>query len=242
MLDALQGFFSSLKASRSIQRNSNLAQITNHSEKLKHLEDIRQFVDTNNRDLDPLIKVLMAFLEIEKLESAELRNSRISRIALNHLLVKSGLLRYPVAFLAGFLQTRQPNYLRIRSEVGNGDNWCPFLKFLMHGITQQARETRLKLDSMLNYMTEFDKKIQAHCPNIHTPQLVQILMTHPVISPLRLSAKLDIHYTTATRYLKKLEEEGLLTHRQSGKYQLYSNPQLINVLSMAYQQQEKDGF
>jgi hypothetical protein len=42
---------------------------------------------------------------------------------------------------------------------------------------------------------------------------------------------MGIHYTTATRYLRKLTEMKFVVNNKVGKYQLYVNKNLINLLN-----------
>ena len=206
------------------------------------IAEAQRFMETENRELDPLVKSLMILWQLEAIEAFEDRNSRISRIHFKGHLVRIGLLRFPVIFLSGFLQRNLANHQRLRREVSGRDGWCPYLKFMLHGLYQRASQTRLKIESLLEYQDQFDQKVSELCKALYTPELIKVLMTYPVISPLRLSARMNIHYTTATRYLKKLEEEGFMANRQSGKYQLYTNHQLVQLLSEYDSTPENGGF
>jgi len=61
--------------------------------------------------------------------------------------------------------------------------------------------------------------------------LVELIFATPIITPVRLAAVMGMHYTTATRHLKKLTEMNFLVNRRVGKYQLYINQTLINMLN-----------
>jgi hypothetical protein len=61
--------------------------------------------------------------------------------------------------------------------------------------------------------------------------LVKVLFSTPIITPVKLSSLLGMHYTTASRYLKELHQKGFLQNTKVGKYQLYINKRLIDVLN-----------
>ena len=53
------------------------------------------------------------------------------------------------------------------------------------------------------------------------------------MTPTQAARTLGVHYSTATKYLNQLTELGLLEASELGKYHLYSNRQLIALLSRA---------
>lgn len=61
--------------------------------------------------------------------------------------------------------------------------------------------------------------------------IAEQLFLNPILSPVNLGRSLDVHYTTASRYLKSLEEAGILEHVEYGKYQLYVQRELIEVIN-----------
>jgi len=52
----------------------------------------------------------------------------------------------------------------------------------------------------------------------------------PILSPVNLGRALDIHYTTASRYLKVLARAGILEHLELGRYRLFVHRELIEIL------------
>jgi Mn-dependent DtxR family transcriptional regulator len=54
---------------------------------------------------------------------------------------------------------------------------------------------------------------------------------NPILTPVNLGRSLEVHYTTVPRYLKSLQEAGILEHVEYGKYQLYVHRELIEVIS-----------
>ncbi|MFZ4617218.1 MAG: hypothetical protein ACOYM2_13605 [Rectinemataceae bacterium] len=61
--------------------------------------------------------------------------------------------------------------------------------------------------------------------------MAEQIFLNPILSPVNLGRSLEIHYTTASRYLKSLEKAGILEHLEYGKYQLYVHRELIEVIN-----------
>ena len=195
------------------------------------LEDLDSFLKNNQPQSDPLVKWIMAAYQLETIQPFTEHNGLIAQVYLNLQLAANGLLKYPMLNLSGYLRRNQANYRRVFHEVRSLGNWLAYFKFMLHGISSQARYSREKINLILKAKGDLNERIRTNCNGVYSLELVRLLVTYPVISPLRLSSRLDIHYTTATRYLRKLSEEGFLTNRQSGKYQLYANPELISLLT-----------
>ncbi|MFM7193535.1 MAG: Fic family protein [Bacteroidota bacterium] len=194
------------------------------------LEILLDFIRQDDNQTDPLARCIIGYGMFELIQPYEDKNGVMARLFLTLTLIQAGLVLFPVISIGSYLRKNQSNVQRLLREVPLVKNWCPFVKYLMHGFSNQARETRERLQKMEEAFQAAQQGIREKCSQIHTPELVFTLHALPVISPLRLSGRLAIHYTTATRYLKKLESEGFLENRQAGKYQLYANKSMMRLL------------
>jgi len=223
-------------------RSKNVGQIKNGSpfsvnqfpaaEQIKPLiENLLSFIQLEDPDMDPLVRAIMASAQFEAIRPFDEGAVKLSRILMQLLLKQSGLLSEPLLLLSSHIRKNPEAYSKLYQQAVFQKNWCPYIKFMLHGISLQAKESREKLSGIDTLYHRSQEDIKKKCAQIYTRELVDAIFHLPIISPLRLSSKLDIHYTTATRYLKKLDSEGFLENRQSGKYQLYSNKPLIQLLN-----------
>ena len=194
------------------------------------IENLLQFIKQEDSSFDPLVRSIMATAQFEAIRPFEDSSGRTARAFFQLLLMQTGLVKDPVLLYSQHIRKNIEAYSRLFQEAVVNGNWCAYIKFMLHGIALQARETREKLSGIESLYFQTQETIKHKCPQVYKPELVDALFLLPVISPLRLSSKLNIHYTTATRYLKKLEQEGFLENRQSGKYQLYSFKSLVHLL------------
>lgn len=194
-------------------------------------DDLLQFIQKDDPGFDPLVRSIIAAGQFEALRPFEDTGNRTARIFFYLLLLKSGLLKEPLLLLSSHLRKNSEGYNRIFEEAIHSGNWCPYVKFMLHGISLQAKETREKLTTVEELHHQWQHDVKKKCAQIYSTELVDTLFQLPVISPLRLSSRLNIHYTTATRYLKKLEQNKFLENKSSGKYQLYTNKQVIQLIA-----------
>ena len=221
------------KATVSVKQNTPLplSQLPDPKKIKPLIENLLQFIKQEDTSFDPLVRGIMAAAQFEAIRPFEEGSGRTARALFHLMLVQAGLAKDPILRSSHHIRKNIDAYSRLFQDAVVNGNWCPYIKFMLHGLALQARETREKLAGIENLYYKTQESVKTKCTQIYTPELVDALFLLPVISPLRLSSKLNIHYTTATRYLKKLESDGFLENKQSGKYQLYLNKSLIQLLS-----------
>ncbi|MBI3500978.1 MAG: Fic family protein [Bacteroidetes bacterium] len=185
---------------------------------------------SNDDELDPLIKCAVLHYQFEAIHPFGDGNGRTGRILMVLYLVQEQLLQYPILFISGYITRNRSEYYRLLREVTVKGNWCDFIEYMLRGFYLQAKETKEQLFKVVELLKNHKEKIRKECPNIYSADMVEILFSYPIITPVRLGNLLNIHYTTATRYLKQLNEKKILEHKQVGKYQLYINKKLMSIL------------
>lgn len=188
------------------------------------------YIHNGDESIDPLIKCAISHYQFEAIHLFGDGNGRAGRILMVLYLVQAGLLNYPILFISGFINQNRSDYYRLLREVTTHENWCEFIEYLLRGFYLQARETKEQLFKVMDLFNEYREEIKTKCSGIYSSDLVEQLFSLPIVTPVRLGNMLNVHYTTATRYLKQLEKEGFLQNQQVGKYQLYINKPLVDLL------------
>jgi len=188
------------------------------------------FVNQEDDSIDPLIRCATAHYQFEAIHPFLDGNGRTGRILIVLQLVQNKILNLPVLYVSGFINKNRNKYYQLLRGVTREKDWNSFILFLLDAFYQQAKETKgllLKLRMLYEGMRE---EIKAKLPKIYSGDLVEQLFSFPIITPVKLGDRLNIHYTTATRHLKALTQEGFLRNRKFGKYQFYINEKLMKVL------------
>ncbi len=200
------------------------------TEIVKLIANWENFIHNEEDGIDPLIKCAIAHYQFEAIRPFGDGNGRTGRILIVLYLVQAGLLNYPILFISGYINKNRSDYYRLLREVTIQENWCEFIEYLLKGFYLQARETKEQLFKVMDLFNAYKTGIKEKCGSIYSADLVEQLFSMPIVTPVRLGSMLNIHYTTATRYLKQLEKEGFWRYQQVGKYQLYINKPLVVLL------------
>ncbi len=180
--------------------------------------------------LDPLIKCVIAHYQFEAIHPFLDGNGRTGRILMVLYLAEQGFLSIPLLYVSGYLNKNRAEYYRLLNEVSSNQNWKPLVNFLLNALYLQAEETKKTLTASIELYRKMREKIKTGFPKIYSGDLVEALFTYPIISPVSLGKSLNIHYTTASRYLTTLASARILGEAVVGKYHFFVNKKLLDLL------------
>lgn len=195
-----------------------------------HISGLEKFLNASGEDIDPLIKNAIAHYQFEALHPFGDGNGRTGRILMVLFLVQEKLLHYPVLFISGYINRNKKEYYSKLLEVTKSGAWEAYVEFVLRGFYEQAKETKEMLFEIERAFLDFKAKVKAELPGIYTTELIEKLFAYPIINPVKLAKELDVHYVTASTYLKALVKSGFLTDMRAGKYHLFINERLIDLL------------
>jgi len=181
--------------------------------------------------IDPLVKAALLHYQFEAIHPFPDGNGRTGRILLGRGLVQDGFLKLPILYLSAFINRNRSTYYELLSGISNREAWVEWIRFLLGGIVEQARGTTSTLQRVSALYQKQRERIRGLKGRIASLEIAEQIFLNPVLSPVNLGRGLDVHYTTASRYLKSLEEAGILEHMEYGKYQLYVHRELIEMIS-----------
>lgn len=188
------------------------------------------FVHAETDHIDPLITCALAHYQFEAIHPFGDGNGRTGRILMVLHLIQHELLSLPTLYLSGYINRNRSDYYRLLARVSSHQEWAPFIVFLLTAFYQQARETKTTLVASMTLLQKFKEVLRQRGRRLPL-ELVDVIFSQPIITPVQLGKVLNVHYSTATKYLTQLVEDGLLESNVIGKYHLYSNRQLIDILS-----------
>jgi Fic family protein len=190
-----------------------------------------RFQNDASEDIDPLVRAVLLHYQFEAIHPFPDGNGRTGRILLVLSLVQDGFLKLPILYLSAFINRNRSRYYELLSAVTERGAWMDWILFLLGGIVEQARGTTATLQKVSALYQKQRDRIRALKGRIASLEIAEQIFLNPILSPVNLGRSLEVHYTTASRYLKSLEEAGILEHVEYGKYQLYVHRELIEVIN-----------
>jgi Fic family protein len=189
------------------------------------------YVHNSDKAIDPLIRCAISHYQFEAIHPFNDGNGRVGRMLMVLYLVYKEVLHYPILFISGYITKNRSEYYKLLQGVNENKEWRPFIEYMLKAFCIQAQQTKEQLIKLMLMYYETKDKIKETCSEVYSSDLVELIFATPIITPVRLAGQMGIHYTTATRYLKKLTDMGFLDNKKVGKYQLYVNKKLLLMLN-----------
>ncbi len=180
--------------------------------------------------IDPLIKCTIAHYQFEAIHPFDDGNGRTGRILVVLYLIEQKLLLLPVLYISGYINKHRSEYYRRLREVSSAGKWNEFIVYMLEGLHLQAKETKQVLLKLITMLQEAKELIKTKHKKIYSADLVEALFAYPIITPVNLGKQLDVNYRTASRYLAELANGKILKESYVGKYHLFINKPLLDLL------------
>jgi Fic family protein len=101
---------------------------------------------------------------------------------------------------------------------------------MLKGVERTAKATIHQVTEMNTLFEQTKEKTRKEIPKIYSKELIELLFEHPYSKSEYLENRLSISRITAAKYLKALENIGILQSKKVWKETLYINTALFEQL------------
>lgn len=194
------------------------------------LDNWAEFVAEQN-DLDPLVRVAIQHYQFEAIHPFTDGNGRTGRILNVLYLVDQGLLDSPILYLSRYIVRNKADYYRLLHDVTVNQSWEPWILYMLSGIEETCLWTTDKIRAIRELMRHTGDFIQRKLPKIYSWELVQLLFMQPYCRIANLVDAGLAKRQTASVYLKRLVDLGILNEVKAGRDSLFVHPKYMELLS-----------
>lgn len=180
-------------------------------------------------DLDPLIRMAVAHYQFEAIHPFTDGNGRTGRVLNSLYLIEEGLLNLPILYLSRYIMANRNTYYRLLQGVTVHNAWENWVRYILKGTEETAHWTTAKITAIRALEEHTRAHVQTRLPKIYSRELAELIFTQPYC---RIANVVDAGIAkrqTASEYLKKLVEIGVLIEHQAGKEKLFIHPRLLDL-------------
>ena len=185
----------------------------------------------NKNTVDPLIKMAMLHYQFEAIHPFTDGNGRTGRILNVLYMCKEKLIDLPVIYISKYILEYKNDYYRFLKEVTENGNWENWTLYMLDAVNQTAAITLKKVNAIYESYLAAIEKVKTKAPDIYSRELIEVIYNQPYCKIAILEEKKLASRNTASKYLRKLEELGLLKSEIVGRETLYRNLPLYRILS-----------
>jgi Fic family protein len=183
------------------------------------------------REVDPLIRMAVMHYQFEAIHPFTDGNGRTGRVLNLLFLVETGLLSTPVLYLSRYIIAHRADYYRLLLKVTTEAAWEEWILYMLQAVRQTANSTTAKISAIRDLLADTAETVRRDAPRIYSRELVEIIFVQPYCRIGDLVEAGIAQRQSASAYLKRLCEIGVLEERKTGREKLFTNPALLRVLT-----------
>ena len=198
---------------------------------MKKLNNWISVANSKSDKIDPLIKMAILHYQFEAIHPFEDGNGRAGRVVNVLLLFAYGLLDDPVLYLSKYINEHKSEYYRLLLEVTKSKNWEKWLLYMLRAVEETSKYTLKKVLNIMELFEETKEKMQKDAYEIYRFELLEILFSQVYCKySILIESGIVSSRNTASKYLNKLEEIGILEREKIGKEFVFKNIALYELL------------
>ncbi len=181
--------------------------------------------------VDPLIKLAVMHYQFEAIHPFTDGNGRTGRVLNLLFLVEKGLLTIPVLYLSDYIIRHKADYYRHLLAVTTDATWEPWILFMLRAIDETARWTTGKITAIRTLLQGTADRFRRKAPRLYSRELTELIFVQPYCRIGNLVDAGIAQRQSASVYLKKLCDIGILEERKAGREKLFINPAFLRLLT-----------
>jgi len=195
------------------------------------MNDLERFInETDSAETDPLIKMALIHHQFESIHPFYDGNGRTGRIINVLYLVKEGLLDSPILYLSRAILRSKADYYRLLQAVHQQDCWEDWVLYMLDIVEKTAVDTLKTVQDIQKAVDSCKKSIQEK-HRFYSQYLINLLFANPYSTIELMQSGLKVSRNTASSYLERLTQDGLLHKHKVGRDNYYINLALFRILT-----------
>ena len=182
-------------------------------------------------DIDPLIKMAVTHYQFEAIHPFLDGNGRTGRVINILYLIEKNLLSLPILYLSRYITRHKADYYRLLTAVTRDQQWQPWILYMLQAVAETATWTSHKIAAIRELIAHTTAFVQTRLTKIYSRELVDVIFQQPYCRIHNLVDSNIAQRQTASSYLKKLCEIGVLREISAGKEKLFVHPKIIHLLT-----------
>ncbi|MCK5774626.1 MAG: hypothetical protein KAH25_00530 [Bacteroidales bacterium] len=116
------------------------------------------------------------------------------------------------------------------NKVNKTDEWQDYILYILKAIEVTSNRTISKINAIKNLLSETILIAQNKEPKIYRKELIELFFEQPYSKIEFVVEELNVERKAASRYLKRMENIGIITSQKIGRESIYINEKLIEIL------------
>lgn len=197
---------------------------------LSLLANLERYINEEN-PVDPLVKMAVVHYQFESIHPFYDGNGRTGRILNVLYLIKEGLIDSPILYLSRFIIQNKSRYYELLQNVRTSKNWEQWIEFILNAVEDTAIETLQTAQAIVSLMDETIESARTTLPKTtYSKELIELLFVQPYVKIEHLVNAGLAERRTASKYLRQLEDIGILESYKAWRDTIFINKRLMELI------------
>ncbi|MFB2121669.1 Fic family protein [Parapedobacter sp. 2B3] len=193
------------------------------------MKNLEVYLNTTD-EISPLIKLAVQHYQFESIHPFYDGNGRTGRIINVLYLILHGLLDSPILYLSEYIIRHKSDYYRLLQEVRIANRWEEWVLFILTAIEETSNATIAQISAIKTLFIETQELIKTRAGKLYNKELLELIFEQPYSKIELVMDRMGVSRITAAKYLKGLEQIGVLSSKKVWKETLYINGALLDLL------------
>ena len=145
-------------------------------------------------------------------------------------LMHEKLLNLPILYLSRYIIKTKEDYYRLLLGITKHQDWISWIMYILTGIIQTCEWTIHKIEAIRTLHQDTSDYVKVTAPTVYSRELIDAIFEQPYIRIGTVVNKQIAKRQTASNYLAKLVELGVLQEIKAGREKLFLHQHLIDLL------------
>ncbi|MCB0738648.1 MAG: Fic family protein, partial [Bacteroidetes bacterium] len=155
---------------------------------------------------------------------------RTGRILNILYLMMQGMLDIPILYISSYIIKNKSDHYKLLNHNNKTYEWEDWIIFMLTAVEETALNTIQKINKITQLLDHGIALVKTKAEKIYRRELVDLVFEQPYCKIDYVVEQLGVERKAASRYLKELENIGLLKSEKIGRETLYINVELIKIL------------
>ncbi len=190
-----------------------------HEEVADLMSDLEKFLNNDELQLPPLIRIAIAHYQFETIHPFLDGNGRLGRLLITLYLVSNKIINKPALYLSDFFERNRSHYYDKLTLARTKNDLVQWLTFFLAGVLETAENSIGTFNAIIKLRQEVEeKKIITLGKRIpHAMELIRYLYSKPIVDANEIARALEVNISTAHRLTQDFEKLKILIEQTGYK-------------------------
>jgi Fic family protein len=195
------------------------------------MEDWVRWAESPPHDLSPVVQAALTHYQFEAVHPFSDGNGRIGRLLVVLLLIRRGVLTFPLLEISPWLETHRSEYLDELLNLSVTGDWDAWIAFFARALAAAAAATLLRIRSLVAWQEDAVSRAQEHRVAGLAERLVRELISTPVLGASRVAEQHHVSHQGALKALRRLVAAGIVDEVARGGRVIFVAREVLDIIS-----------